>query len=63
MKGNSSQDGQNAVEDDDEMIDIRKADENMENEENKSVNVEEESTRIKKQKMREKILEKVMCLL
>ena len=51
MKGNSYQEGQNAVEDDDEMIDIRKADENMENEGNESTNVEEESTRIKKQKM------------
>jgi hypothetical protein len=42
------------------MIDIRKADENAENEENESSNVEEESTRIKKQKMKNKILEKVM---
>lgn len=58
LKGNSSQDGQSAVEDDDEMIDIRKADENAENEENESSNVEEESTRIKKQKMKNKILEK-----
>ena len=42
------------------MINMRKADENMDqSDEQESSNVEEESTRIKKQKMKEKILEKV----
>ena len=42
------------------MINMRKADENMDqSDEVESSNIEEESTRIKKQRMKEKILEKV----
>ena len=42
------------------MINMRKADENMDQlDQPESSNVEEESTRIKKQKIKEKILEKV----
>ena len=48
------------MEEDDEMIDVRKADENIEQtHEQEPKNIEEESTRLKKQKMKEKILEKV----
>ena len=41
------------------MVDIRKADEDTEHEEDLDAGVKEESTRIKKQKMKEKILDKV----
>ena len=48
------------MEEDDEMINVRKADENIEQtHEQQPDNVKAESTRLKKQKMKEKILEKV----
>ena len=46
-----------AAEEDDEMVDIRKADENSEQEDATETEVVEESTRIKKQKMKDKIFE------
>jgi len=47
------------ITEDDQMINMRKADENMDqSDEVESSNIEEESTRIKKQRMKEKILEK-----
>ena len=53
--------GPQATDEDDEMVDVRKADEDAQEGEEEPLEdaVVEESTRIKKQKMKEKILDKV----
>lgn len=55
---NATYEGKNVQEEDDEMIDIRKAEEETEQEEGDASDVAEESTRMKKQKMKDKILDK-----
>ena len=54
-------DGPQATDEDDEMVDVRKADEDAQEGKEGALEDEvvEESTRIKKQKMKEKILDKV----